>query len=931
VAEPEQRLARAMIDVLVSYRGLRLAIEGEVDDQPNAAQKAWDKARERITKGIAQLGLAVVYPAELRKLPTAQIEKALGERTLRFAIAGFAADQKPAWHEGTAELLNTFLQEAFMRIASEDEVRRAANRLHDAVHVLSSDIVSWGVAAERVAGPLGIDPGPIGRNEGQRRRYVSQIAALVVSNALLFHEELAKSNRKVKALAACLRAKSPHNELLNSWGVILKDINYHAVFEIARNILLSLPADKRLDDALGRAAEYVLEVARMRAAIQHDLAGRLYHLLLGDIAKPLGTFYTSVSSAELLLRLALDPKRWNVDWSTPEAVGNLLVGDFACGTGTLLAAAVQATLDNFVRATSGNMPPSEFAMARVALLRKLLEHGVWGFDVLQSAVHLTATTLSLPIADVLLKGINLYTFDLGMDKKGAAHLGSLDLLRQSEATPTMSMFPFGRAKGRRATDKARAAQAVEVPFMDLICMNPPFSRTCGDNLLFGSLGPGERPRVQAALRRLVREREVRASITAGLGTVFLDLADRYLKPGGRLAFVLPKALLSGADWAPSRELLAAGYVLEYVIVSHDPERWNFSENTDLSEVLFVARKKTNGEENGRTICVNLWRNSELPLDALQMSEQLRGEVPPLEETPHPLWVGNEKFGEAYTVDWSVLAKSPHWLGPLAFARVELVRVAQGLVINRELSIGTEKLKVPLCPLRDLAELGPDRRRLWATFAAVDKPPGSPAFYGHDSTEVTGMAAKPNAYLTKLSRPRERQKEGYAETLIEQSSRVLIAERMWLNTQRVAAIMLDKPVLANVWWPVVLHPELQTESIQQVLVTWLNSTLGLLLLLAFRTETRGAWVDFKKPLLEAMPVLDARLLNSNQIESLARTWKALENEVLQPLSQLTADANRARIDHAVAEALGVPSLAGLREFLGEEPLLTLRPFRQSSLN
>jgi hypothetical protein len=120
-------------------------------------------------------------------------------------------------------------------------------------------------------------------------------------------------------------------------------------------------------------------------------------------------------------------------------------------------------------------------------------------------------------------------------------------------------------------------------------MNPPFTRTCGDNLVFGSIPAKERRRLQVSLGRLVRQKKLSASITAGLGSVFLAVADRHLKTNGRLAFVLPKALLSGVDWEPSRKVLR-GYALEAVIASHDPNRWNFSENTDLSEILLIARK-----------------------------------------------------------------------------------------------------------------------------------------------------------------------------------------------------------------------------------------------------------------------------------------------------------------------------------------------------
>ena len=71
-------------------------------------------------------------------------------------------------------------------------------------------------------------------------------------------------------------------------------------------------------------------------------------------------------------------------------------------------------------------------------------------------------------------------------------------------------------------------------------MNPPFVRSVGGNLLFGSLPDDERAKLQAELKRLVKL--IGANATAGLGSVFVALADRYLEVGGRIAFVLPAAL-----------------------------------------------------------------------------------------------------------------------------------------------------------------------------------------------------------------------------------------------------------------------------------------------------------------------------------------------------------------------------------------------------
>jgi hypothetical protein len=158
-------------------------------------------------------------------------------------------------------------------------------------------------------------------------------------------------------------------------------------------------------------------------------------------------------------------------------------------------------------------------------------------------------------------------------------------------------------------------------------MNPPFTRTCGDNLLFGSL-PKTRTHAHAkSVPRMVQAATAwRRPSRRGWAQCFLTAADRCLKPDGRLAFVLPKALLSGdRQWQLlARTAAAEHYTLEYLIVSHDPARWHFSENTDLSETLFGARKASDG---GGMLCLNLWRNPDNPVDALLLAEEARKLAP----------------------------------------------------------------------------------------------------------------------------------------------------------------------------------------------------------------------------------------------------------------------------------------------------------------
>ncbi|MCS7159857.1 MAG: hypothetical protein RMJ19_05235 [Gemmatales bacterium] len=94
-------------------------------------------------------------------------------------------------------------------------------------------------AEERLAEPLGIDARSVDRSHTQHTTAFKQFAALVVLNAMLFHEELTRSNARVRTLQQCIRKGSPKDELLKEWDKIFSQTNYHAVFDLARSISLN--------------------------------------------------------------------------------------------------------------------------------------------------------------------------------------------------------------------------------------------------------------------------------------------------------------------------------------------------------------------------------------------------------------------------------------------------------------------------------------------------------------------------------------------------------------------------------------------------------------------------------------------------------------------------------------------------------------------
>src|ERR1700736_5588327 len=185
------------------------------------------------------------------------------------------------------------------------------------------------------------------RQDARRHATAARLASLTIANALIFQAELAESDNTVDTLQQVLDDPDPRTRLEAHWSYITKNINYQSIFGLAREVLITLPRRAEVATALRNLTQHVQAIVVSRSALRHDLMGRIYHRLLLE-AKYLGTFYTSVPSATLLMRLALNPTSWSTDWSNIAEISKLRIADLACGTGTLLMAADQAIVDNYV-------------------------------------------------------------------------------------------------------------------------------------------------------------------------------------------------------------------------------------------------------------------------------------------------------------------------------------------------------------------------------------------------------------------------------------------------------------------------------------------------------------------------------------------------------------------------------------------------------
>jgi hypothetical protein len=230
-------------------------------------------------------------------------------------------------------------------------------------------------------------------------------------------------------------------------------------------------------------------------------------------------------------------------------------------------------------------------------------------------------------------------------------------------------------------------------------------------------------------------------------------------------------------------------------------------------------------------------------------------------------------------------------------------------------------KVSLCPHVELGSLGFDCRDMHDGFDLGRGKSKYPALWSHDTKKITRLRQQPNRWLVPLTKalPGRPLRDGVS--LWRKAGRVLIAERLRLNTVRLVAVRMDENVLANVWWPWIPSDLDDAERAEKAMTLWLNSSIGVLILLSHREETEGAWVKFKKPLLNMMPVIDLRSLPKGARAKLARAFDNLAGKDFLPLPNIARDEVRIEVDAAISASFGLPDLSPLRVSLANEPILS----------
>jgi hypothetical protein len=161
VTAPEQPLRQAIEqrrhipDVLVVYRGLRTVIEGKVADRGGTVEKALKQARDRVNCGIAHVGIALLYPAAIRKIPSfSELQGFLSSCTFKVAVVSETGET--GWTDGGLDYLADVLRGTFEQLVREDAVVKAVDVLNAGIDEFARLVFTSPATVNRAAEILGI-------------------------------------------------------------------------------------------------------------------------------------------------------------------------------------------------------------------------------------------------------------------------------------------------------------------------------------------------------------------------------------------------------------------------------------------------------------------------------------------------------------------------------------------------------------------------------------------------------------------------------------------------------------------------------------------------------------------------------------------------------------------------------------------------------
>ena len=801
---------------------------------------------------------------------------------------------------------------SFIRPASipEDIVNKAADALSRGTNEAAAILVHHSDARTNFGVKLGEQlhqPWPVNdftatgkqaKADAESRLQTAKMCAAMLINAIAYQQNLSDHHVEIDDLQTVLKHRGglglTKGILMDQWQKIL-DVNYWPIFHIALELLADISMGAVADMLPGMLSTADDIQVAMR---QNDIAGIVFQRLIAD-RKTLKTYYTRPESAVFVAHLGVHD---DVDWADPDVVKDYRIADYACGTGGLVLAAYQRVRD--LHRSRGGRPNKLHA--------HMMEESLTACDIMPAAVHLSSSLLSSVAPAETYRGTRniLYPFggvrnadgelERDCDGKPVVRLGALDLLdlcstKRQVVLPLDERMAMG-SNGQRHPIEIDMAPASQ----DLVIMNPPFTRYSEGVSRFAAFGTSEEEQDAMSQRESELNKNTIADWNAGLGTSFAAIANNMVKPGGRIAMILPLSAAVGGgykgknpnSWGKFRMMLAESYtdIMVVSISASTPTDHAFSADTHMGEVVIIATQLQEGESPSHTAhFVNLTKRPGNDLEAQEVAREVRSLMSRLTEpySHAEIMVGSQHAG---TVSLENIDPYNKW---------SAVRIANGAMYRRivrlsrgriDLPFQVAPVKIPITQLGNIGEVGPPSMRYRENFDMSDG--------RHDDSEYQFLWNRNfRTQFTMLLVP-DRSGQLRESTRAkgigywERAGNLHIGTDMRFNASSTVAAYTEKPTGGGRSWPSL---KMDSRDSERATCAWFNSTLGLMCYWIDSNRAQSGRGGSSITAMVNIATLDVRQLSDAQLAAAVAIFDDLCQERLLPANEAYRDAVRHEID------------------------------------
>ncbi|MFB6187516.1 MAG: Eco57I restriction-modification methylase domain-containing protein, partial [Halobacteriaceae archaeon] len=443
-------------------------------------------------------------------------------------------------------------------------------------------------------------------------------------------------------------------------------------------------------------------------------------------------------------------------------------------------------------------------------------------------------------------------------------------------------------------------EPLSIDLVDLIIMNPPFTRQES----VGDFGDDYKDRLADRLD----DYDENIHGLMSYFSYFVLLADKFLKPGGRVAAVIPSTILNKKSDKGIRDLLLENYHVEYIVSRSDEP--NFSEDTDLREVLLVAKKGSQGPTTYVDIEGLDHDFSRLPQanEDLEAGDNMSLNGMTLQKVDVDTLNPNNLFGPVAINNnellgvWTAVSESPK-ITSLDELDLGMIRGAQGggydaRGYNPEMTLNSS----------DAYKL--EDKDVWVVKEEVEDTIVAKHRHTGDEFEIprenvvkntrrfSGRRTNINEYAVvkrfnrfddfeSLTEQEDIPVEEWENRVRDRLSHFALIRRADMTAPGLShtAFYSDEPSL----WPniMTLFTDADREE-SKILTLWFDSTFGWLQFLIDRIETRGGWMAWRGFITKKFRSLDPDKLSESERRTVLNTFDEVSSvESASIVQQLAA--------------------------------------------